>query len=349
MEQLQDWLVANGYMTQTQVNTGYGTYGPQTTAAVKSLQQKLGVNNSSGPGDYGPLTIAAVQKSGSSSSLGTNASNGMATYTTNPDGTKNVIVQGVTVGKEDAKGNFTPDTGSASLDSVVNSGQAVSAAQLAAGNAINPNLSITPQLVSQFLSEAHTQMDPEGQQNLTDEIEGINSSLQNLTTQYNNSVAQSQQTFQQNLNQERTASAGAGIAFSGERGLAEDQMLNSQNLGLSSLAANAQNQIGATLRSGGAAVGQGIPGLNGSQNDFQVPSLSTATSSLEGAFGGAGPSGNALNLNYNPGTYQVGSLGQSYQGALQSAQQQLTSNYLGTAANNSPSAAANGPTAASLS
>ncbi len=60
VRQLQDWLVANGFMTQAQVNTGYGTYGPQTTQAVKMAQQKLGVDNSSGPGYWGPRTIAAV-------------------------------------------------------------------------------------------------------------------------------------------------------------------------------------------------------------------------------------------------------------------------------------------------
>lgn len=58
---LQDYLVSQGLMTQDQVNTGYGTYGPQTTAAVQALQQKLGVDNSSGPGYFGPKTIAALQ------------------------------------------------------------------------------------------------------------------------------------------------------------------------------------------------------------------------------------------------------------------------------------------------
>lgn len=58
---LQDYLVKEGYMTQAQVDTGYGTYGPQTTAAVLALQKKLGVDYSSGPGYFGPKTIAALQ------------------------------------------------------------------------------------------------------------------------------------------------------------------------------------------------------------------------------------------------------------------------------------------------
>lgn len=58
---LQDYLVSQGFMTQEQVNTGYGTYGPQTTAAVAALQKKYGVDNSSGVGYFGPRTIAALQ------------------------------------------------------------------------------------------------------------------------------------------------------------------------------------------------------------------------------------------------------------------------------------------------
>ncbi len=59
VKQLQDYLVAQGFMTQDQKNTGYGTYGPQTTAAVKALQEKLGVDNTSGVGYWGPKTIQA--------------------------------------------------------------------------------------------------------------------------------------------------------------------------------------------------------------------------------------------------------------------------------------------------
>lgn len=66
VKQLQDWLVANGYMTQAEVNTGYGTYGPRTTQAVLQVQQKLGVDNSTGPGYWGPRTMAAVTSAGTS-------------------------------------------------------------------------------------------------------------------------------------------------------------------------------------------------------------------------------------------------------------------------------------------
>ncbi len=60
VKQLQDYLVSQGVMTQAQVNTGYGTYGPQTKAAVAALQQKLGVNAGADAGYYGPKTLSAI-------------------------------------------------------------------------------------------------------------------------------------------------------------------------------------------------------------------------------------------------------------------------------------------------
>lgn len=38
IQQLQDSLVSHGYMTQAEVNTGYGIYGPKTTAAFSKYQ-----------------------------------------------------------------------------------------------------------------------------------------------------------------------------------------------------------------------------------------------------------------------------------------------------------------------
>jgi hypothetical protein len=58
---LQNWLVKNGFLTQAQMNTGPGVYGPATTASVILLQQQLGVDAGSSPGYYGTITIATVQ------------------------------------------------------------------------------------------------------------------------------------------------------------------------------------------------------------------------------------------------------------------------------------------------
>lgn len=60
VKKLQDYLVSKGYMTQSQINSGYGIYGPQTTAGVAAMQKALGVDNSTGVGYYGPRTMTAI-------------------------------------------------------------------------------------------------------------------------------------------------------------------------------------------------------------------------------------------------------------------------------------------------
>lgn len=78
VKQLQDYLVSQGMMTQADVNTGYGTYGPKTTAAVKALQEKLGVDNSTGVGYWGPKTLQAVTASASTNGSTTGANGGVS-------------------------------------------------------------------------------------------------------------------------------------------------------------------------------------------------------------------------------------------------------------------------------
>lgn len=63
VQQLQQWLVANNFLSQAAYNTGPGTYGPATTAAVTALQKSLGVNTQGNDGYFGPLTISAIQNS----------------------------------------------------------------------------------------------------------------------------------------------------------------------------------------------------------------------------------------------------------------------------------------------
>ncbi|MDY7229873.1 peptidoglycan recognition protein family protein [Hyalangium rubrum] len=59
VKQLQDALVQIGYMTRAQVNTGYGTFGPKTEAAVKKFQADKGLPTT---GYYGTMTNAALKK-----------------------------------------------------------------------------------------------------------------------------------------------------------------------------------------------------------------------------------------------------------------------------------------------
>jgi N-acetylmuramoyl-L-alanine amidase len=59
VKKLQDALVKTGYMTRAQVNTGYGTFGPKTEAAVKKFQADKKLPTT---GYYGDQTHAALKK-----------------------------------------------------------------------------------------------------------------------------------------------------------------------------------------------------------------------------------------------------------------------------------------------
>lgn len=223
-------------------------------------------------------------------------------------------------------------TGNPALDAVQDAAVAHAVSVLQSGQTLNPGLNVTPALVSQFLQEAHAQTDPYYQQQLTTEIEGINSSLKNAQAQYENSVANSNTQFQQGILSERNGAASTGAAFSGQRGLAEQQDLDVQNRNLASLGENAAAGIGTTLRAGGAAVGQGIAGLNGNQGSFATPTLNTSTDNLNGAYGGSA-SGPSLNYNYNPSDFGVGSITSAYGTDLSNTEGQALGNSLESASN----------------
>ena len=67
VSQLQSFLsstinpqTGNPYLSQQQIATGSGIYGPQTMAAVAQLQKDLGVQAGANAGQYGPKTRAAI-------------------------------------------------------------------------------------------------------------------------------------------------------------------------------------------------------------------------------------------------------------------------------------------------
>ncbi|OJH34933.1 hypothetical protein BON30_40835 [Cystobacter ferrugineus] len=61
VRQLQAALVKLGHMTQAQVNTGPGIFGPKTQEALEKFQARHGVPAT---GFYGPLTRAAFARLG---------------------------------------------------------------------------------------------------------------------------------------------------------------------------------------------------------------------------------------------------------------------------------------------
>lgn len=290
VKQLQDYLVSQGVMTQQQVNTGYGTYGPQTTAAVNALQQKMGIDNSSGPGYWGPKTISAITSKGGGGSAPA-ASSGLT---------------------------FQP-TGDPNLDQVLKGVADLGGSIISSGYTIPPTLQITPDVVSKFLDFAHKNIDPYYQQLLTGRIADVNANLQNLATQYNLSKDQTTQDFGTALATEQNSAGASGTAFSGQRALNENNMAATTNRTLSGLASDAAYNIGSALRSGAADVGAT------NANSFNLPTLATGSVGVTGGSRGSSTNGNNLDFGYNPSIYTVGNI-PSAQGT---AAKQLQQTYLG--------------------
>lgn len=283
VKKLQDWLVANGYMTQAEVNTGYGTYGPKTTAAVQTLQKELGVDNSSGPGYFGPKTLSAAQGL-AGGSFGAN-SGGVAG---NGNGAN-------------AGGIATlPTTGNPELDRIQEEINRLASSITSSGFKIPDGLQITPELTQQFLEWAHQAVDPQTQQLIDSKRADINASLANMAKQFDLSKGQTIQDFGTNLATEQNTSGGNGIAFSGLRNLTERNMANSTNRTIESLASNTEANIGNTLRSGAADLGV--------NSNFNTPGLSSGAVSIDGGSRGSSGSGRSLDFNYNPSLYKVGNI-----------------------------------------
>lgn len=309
--QLQQWLISQGFAIP---DGATGFYGEQTKAAVNALQQRLGVDNSTGPGYWGPRTVSA---------LGT-AQTGLQSQQQQAPAPKTI------------PGTDIETTGNPTLDSILTGLGGYVQNNLAQGNVVNPALQITPDLVSKFLQQAHTQVDPYYRDQMNQELDNINASLKNLGAQYGFAQGDAQAQFQQGLATSREAAAGAGTAFSGGRGLNEQNMLSAQNRTLGALDTAYQQKIGDTLRAGAAKIGTNTMGLPSTAN-FQLPSLVGQRATLEGARGGT-VGGNSLDLGYNPSNYSLGSLvagPQGYSSALTNSANQFLSSYLGSAANNS--------------
>ena len=195
---------------------------------------------------------------------------------------------------------------------------------------IPANLQITPALTAQFLNWAHSVVDPQTQQLLQNEATSINTSLQNAETQYNNQVGQTTQDYGTTLAAQDNAAGGNGVAFSGARGLADQNLMNTTNRSLASLGSSTAANIGNTLQTGAAQVGSANAGL------FTTPSLSGASVDLSNNTG-IGTTNNTtggLNYNYNPSAYTMGAIPTSQNTALGNQQSNYMNQYTTLAANN---------------
>lgn len=310
VQALQQWLVQNGYMTQAQMNTGPGIYGPQTKAAVASWQSSAGIDTQGNPGYFGPISQQYLSQNPNTG----NYSNGVYTAGSNSGGSSSTAQSGST----DTSG-ITP-TGNPQLDAILTSLQGL----IASGKAsIPPGLQITPALAQQFVAWAHQVVDPQTQQLINSEITNINSSLSNQQAQYEAQKGQTIQDFGANLAAQDNSAGTSGTAFSGLHNNQDQNLVNSTNRSLASLGAGAAYNIGQSARDAASQVGTSNAG------NILLPSLTQGSVSQTGGNlsggQGRGGSGNALDFSYNPSIYTAGTIPSTQSTAVSS----LAGNYLG--------------------
>jgi peptidoglycan hydrolase-like protein with peptidoglycan-binding domain len=298
VQQLQQWLISQGYAIKDGA-TGY--YGPETKAAVTAWQNASGIDTQGNPGYFGPISRAYIQNNQGSATSGGAAGGGTA-------------------------GGAAPSTGNPNLDSILQSLQGLLDSNKAV---IPPGLQITPALTQQFLSWAHQAVDPQTQQLIQSEITNINSNLSNLATQYENNKAETLQNFGTNLATEQNAAGGSGTAFSGMRNLTENNMAASTNRTLSSLASDTAYNMGQAARTGAANVGAANAG------GINMPTLTGANVGITGGSRGTATPSNALDFSYNPSLYTAGNIPTSQNTAVNNLASNYLNQYTTLAGNNS--------------
>jgi hypothetical protein len=263
IKQLQDALVKANYMTQDQVNSGYGVYGPQTTAAVLQMQKDLQAHNpsfdySSGPGSYGPLTISAAQSytPTATTSTATNTSTtNTANTTTNPD-VSTTVANNANVPGGTAAGNallaaFLKDPANAAAynalppayQQFIGNNANTLIDQIKAGNLVNTG-TLTPQHLSSlydstFQDQAKKEVDPYYQDQYSALKTGVTQSLSRMAEDYNTSTSRMIDPFKQALKDQSENEAQAGTAFSSGRIDRQNTQVTDQNNKLTDVYTNA--------------------------------------------------------------------------------------------------------------
>lgn len=282
VEQLQNFLMTQGFLTQEEINTGPGIYGPRTTRAVQSWQEANGVDNTSGPGYWGPRSIGVA--SGTSSSGTEGETGGTKKYADQPYSNEE-YTQGALdnpyVNQAIERGNTIEDLEYASstgdLSGLVNQfGQPFSDEdqQKALADSMEDNRLYYEAL--QQKAEADTE-----------------SALAQKKADYQDYLLRSGQEFEQDKLKYDQSAADRGVLFSGGRVQKERQLERAYNQDQASKLASTGRQIGNTARDY-----QYEYGNDAANNLSQYYKLGSNTFDANKATGGV-DSGSLSNI-YNP-------------------------------------------------
>lgn len=275
VQKLQNYLVQTGYMTQEQVNTGYGYYGTQTTEAVRQLQQDLGVDNSTGVGYWGPRTLTAVQTATANiqnNNTGTTPTNTGTTPTNTNTGTTPTTPVGSGTGNTTSTGITLQQFNSAMQDPVFTSWyanpenktqfDALSFDQqsflllhtsslsntIQNGQVVNPNIQVTPAQLAMFYDQAKSELEPYYTDTYRTLANDVSQSLTRLKEDFDKTLSRAVDPFKSALEKQAEDEAQSGTAFSSGRNKRESTMVTEQNNAISDVFQTAERSAQDLLR-----------------------------------------------------------------------------------------------------
>ena len=114
---------------------------------------------------------------------------------------------------------------------------------IAAGKIVNPDVTLEPDKMAEFLQTAKDQLDPYYQEQLKNVEGDLTTSIQRLQDDYNTSIGRSQDTFKQNLGTQAESEAQAGLTYGSERGVRLGRTIENENNALADTAKSTQRSI----------------------------------------------------------------------------------------------------------
>lgn len=179
-------------------------------------------------------------------------------------------------------GGTTYNTGNPQLDGILNSMQTYLNTLIQQGKQINPNIELTPAIIKQFTDQAISEIDPYYAGLFKAIKDDVTHNLDSLQKQYELQKQDAEAQFKSSLGTTQENAAGAGLAFSGVRGQAEQNLVQGTNRSLAQAGNQAANQAYNALHNAETQVG--------SRNiaDFGLPSFDTAVATTAGRGGFTG-------------------------------------------------------------
>jgi hypothetical protein len=163
---------------------------------------------------------------------------------------------------------------------------------IAAGKIVNPDVTLEPAKMAEFLQTAKDQLDPYYQEQLKNAEGNLTTSIQRLQDDYNTSIGRSQDTFKQNLGTQAESEAQAGLTYGSERGVRLSRTVQNENNALTDAATQNQRSLQDTATDAERSIGS--TNLAGLGINYNTPTY-TADANGYNSTGGRSlftPSGN---------------------------------------------------------